>query len=46
MSSGMSLFAVQAVLILSSDDGSRIFAKYYTPPHNASNAPGQGAQLP
>ncbi|SPN97122.1 related to coatomer protein zeta chain [Cephalotrichum gorgonifer] len=36
MSPGMSLFTVQAVLILSSDDGSRIFAKYYSPPHNAT----------
>ncbi|EQK97648.1 hypothetical protein G6O67_001710 [Ophiocordyceps sinensis] len=35
MSPGMSLFSVQAVLILSTEDGSRIFAKYYSPPHSA-----------
>ncbi|KJZ78767.1 hypothetical protein HIM_02158 [Hirsutella minnesotensis 3608] len=35
MSPGMTLFSVQAVLILGTDDGTRIFAKYYTPPHSA-----------
>ncbi|KAJ6786024.1 hypothetical protein PWT90_03004 [Aphanocladium album] len=35
MSPGMTLFSVQAVLILSTEDGSRIFAKYFTPPHAA-----------
>ncbi|KAM7205485.1 Longin-like domain containing protein [Naviculisporaceae sp. PSN 640] len=29
MAPGMSLYSVQAILILSADDGSRIFAKYY-----------------
>ena len=38
MSPGMTLFSVQAVLILSTEDGSRIFAKYYSSPHSA--APG------
>jgi hypothetical protein len=38
MSPGMSLFSVQAVLILSTEDGSRIFTKYYSPPHTAPNA--------
>ncbi|TQV97227.1 hypothetical protein V2A60_000149 [Cordyceps javanica] len=33
MSPGMTLFSVQAVLVLSTEDGSRIFAKYFTPPH-------------
>ncbi|KAI1843331.1 hypothetical protein JX265_007805 [Neoarthrinium moseri] len=33
MAPGMSLFSVNAVIILSTDDGSRIFAKYYAPPH-------------
>jgi len=32
MSPGMSLYSINAVLILNSEDGSRIFAKYYTPP--------------
>ncbi|KAI9171406.1 coatomer zeta subunit [Paramyrothecium foliicola] len=36
MSPGMTLFSVQAVLILSSEDGSRILAKYYSPPHSAT----------
>ncbi|KAF3392830.1 Nuclear export mediator factor Nemf [Penicillium rolfsii] len=29
----LSLFSVNAVLIMSADDGSRIFAKYYSAPH-------------
>jgi hypothetical protein len=29
----LSLFSVNAVLIMSTDDSSRIFAKYYSPPH-------------
>lgn len=29
----MSLFSVNAVLITSTDDRTRIFAKYYSPPH-------------
>lgn len=42
MSPGMTLFSVQAILVLSTEDGARIFAKYFTPPHAAStgnNAP-------
>ncbi|KAH8676072.1 Longin-like domain-containing protein [Xylariales sp. PMI_506] len=38
MSPGMSLFSVNAIIILSVDDGSRIFAKYYTSPHQAPGA--------
>ncbi|KAI9904852.1 hypothetical protein N3K66_001381 [Trichothecium roseum] len=38
MSPGMTLLSVQAVLILSTEDGSRIFSKYYTSPHAAPNA--------
>jgi hypothetical protein len=37
MSPGMTLFSVQAVLILSTEDGSRILAKYYSSPHSAPN---------
>lgn len=37
MSPGMTLFSVQAVLVLSTEDGSRVFAKYYSSPHNAPN---------
>jgi len=45
MAPGMSLFSVNAVLILSIDDGARIFAKYYTPPHSSSGA-NLGAAFP
>lgn len=34
----MSLFSVNAILILASDDSSRILAKYYSPPHIPANA--------
>jgi hypothetical protein len=44
MPGSLSLFAVNAVLIMSTDDNSRILAKYYSPPHtpagNATNYPG------
>ena len=43
MAPGMSLFSVNAIIILSADDGSRIFAKYYNAPHHAPNASGPGA---
>ncbi|KAK3329765.1 Longin-like domain-containing protein [Apodospora peruviana] len=42
MSPGMSLYSVRAILILS-NDGDRIFTKYYTPPHHAAAGPGSGA---
>ncbi|KAI0483187.1 snare-like protein [Xylariaceae sp. FL0804] len=38
MAPGMSLQAVNAIIILSVDDGSRIFAKYYNTPHHAPTA--------
>jgi len=34
----MTLFSVQAILILSTEDGTRILTKYYSAPHSASNA--------
>ena len=40
MSPNMSLFSVNAVLLLSTDDSSRILAKYYSPPHPPANAQG------
>ncbi|KAL6867830.1 clathrin adaptor complex [Trichoderma novae-zelandiae] len=43
MSPGMTLFAVQAILILGTEDGARIFAKYFSPPHAA---PAGGASIP
>ena len=39
----MSLASINAILILSSDDASRIFAKYYTAPHHAPAGAGQAA---
>ncbi|KAJ4163358.1 hypothetical protein LMH87_005093 [Akanthomyces muscarius] len=45
MSPGMTLFSVQAILVLSTEDGSRIFAKYFTPPHAAPTA-GSGSSYP
>lgn len=43
----VSLFSVNAILILSTDDSSRVLAKYYSPPHppqgaapNSTNYPG------
>ena len=40
MAPNMSLFSVNAILILSTDDSSRILAKYYSPPHIPHNAQG------
>lgn len=37
MSPGMTLFSVQAILVLGTEDGARIFAKYFSPPHTAPN---------
>ena len=38
MAPGMSLFAVNAIIILSSEDGSRVFAKYYNTPHHSTGS--------
>ncbi|KKY34094.1 putative coatomer subunit zeta [Diaporthe ampelina] len=46
MAPGMSLYSVNAILILSAEDGSRLYAKYYDSPHNATPAPGQNAPAP
>ncbi|KAF4992576.1 coatomer zeta subunit [Fusarium heterosporum] len=46
MAPGMSLFTVQAILILSTEDGSRIFAKYFQSPHSAPNAPASASANP
>lgn len=40
MSPNMSLFSVNAILLLSTDDSSRILAKYYAAPHAPANAQG------
>ena len=45
MSRPLSLFSVQAILVLAIDDGSRILTKYYNNPHppqgNQGDYPGQ-----
>jgi hypothetical protein len=38
MSPGMSLHSVDALLVLGTEDGARLFAKYYAPPHHAAGA--------
>jgi len=43
---GLSLYSVNAIVILSSEDGSRIFAKYYTPPHHAAGQTGTSSENP
>ena len=40
MAPNMSLFSVNAILLLSTDDTSRILTKYYSPPHIPHNAQG------
>lgn len=42
MAPNMSLFSVNAILMLATDDGSRILAKYYSPPHIPHHAHGAG----
>lgn len=38
MASSMSLSSVNAILILSTDDSTRILAKYFTPPHQSTTS--------
>jgi hypothetical protein len=45
MAPNMSLFTVHAILILSTEDGSRIFAKYYNAPHHTAASQGQSKLL-
>lgn len=40
MPPNMSLFSVNAILLLSTDDGSRILTRYYSPPHIPQGAQG------
>ncbi|KAI9720644.1 MAG: hypothetical protein M1812_002824 [Candelaria pacifica] len=44
MAPNMSLFSINALLILATDDSSRILAKYYSAPHPPSNLTGPNAQ--
>lgn len=43
MPTNMTLFSVNAILILSTDDRSRILTKYYSPPHSQPHASYPGA---
>nr|POE78015.1 putative coatomer subunit zeta [Quercus suber] len=44
MAPNMSLFSVNAILVLAADDSSRILTKYYSPPHIPAGA--QGTNYP
>lgn len=46
MAPSMSLLSVNAILILNSDDGSRVFAKYYSTPHHASGPTHTQSSMP
>ncbi|OHE95753.1 clathrin adaptor complex small chain [Colletotrichum orchidophilum] len=46
MAPGMSLFSVNAILILSIEDGSRLFSKYYSAPHQGTQKDGQSSPYP
>jgi hypothetical protein len=42
----LSLFSVNAILIMSTEDSSRIFAKYYSPPHPPAGNPPNSTDYP
>ncbi|KAF2436241.1 vesicle coat component [Tothia fuscella] len=42
----ISLFSINAILILSTDDASRIYAKYYQAPHLPLNTPAHSTSFP
>ncbi|KAL1853306.1 Golgi-to-ER vesicle coat component [Paecilomyces lecythidis] len=46
MPGSLSLFSVNAVLIMSTDDSSRIYAKYYSPPHPPAGVPANSTDYP
>lgn len=46
MAPNMSLFSVNAVLILSTDDSSRILTKYYSAPHPPAGLPAHATNYP
>ncbi|OLN88621.1 putative coatomer subunit zeta [Colletotrichum chlorophyti] len=46
MAPGMSLFSVNAILILSTEDGSRLFSKYYSAPHQGPSATQRDGNAP
>lgn len=42
----MSLFSINAILVLSTDDSSRILAKYYNAPHPPTGTPANSSNFP
>jgi coatomer subunit zeta len=46
MSPNLTLFSVNAILILSTDDSSRILAKYYNAPHPPIGTPAGSTNYP
>ena len=46
MPGSLSLFSVNAVLVMSADDGSRIFAKYFSAPHPPAGAAPNSTDYP
>jgi coatomer subunit zeta len=38
----MSLFSVNAILVMATDDRSRLLARYYSPPHHEKGSTGPG----
>ncbi|KAK2762865.1 Golgi-to-ER vesicle coat component [Arachnomyces sp. PD_36] len=46
MPAPLSLFSVNAVLIMSTDDSSRIYTKYYSPPHPPAGTPAGSTDYP
>jgi hypothetical protein len=46
MPAPLSLFSVNAVLVMSTDDSSRIYTKYYSPPHPPAGTPAGSTDYP
>jgi hypothetical protein len=46
MAPNLTLFSVNAILILSTDDSSRILAKYYNAPHPPAGTPANSTSYP
>lgn len=46
MTGSLSLFSVNAVLVMSTDDGSRIYAKYFSAPHPPAGAAPNSTDYP
>ena len=46
MPASLSLFSVNAILIMATEDSSRIFAKYFSPPHPPAGTPANSTDYP